>query len=318
VDGQFDEQAVMPDAVALEELNAVIVQYNEIRPKMQGEQTLRIAIWLGVYGVFAGGLLWLLYSEGQTEVLAWAAPLACLAAIGIWHQAQRPSRHFQQQLRDWMLPRIFGFVKDVQYSFGGVPKFVKTMPRDAFLPRGQETYHDILTGRIDGLSFTLLETVITEGIGSSKKTLFAGVIFHFLRENRFPGLLLASRKPNAFVRFFRDMFSNSLTLIESGHTGVDETHEFRSDNRAAATPIVQRELVKALDYLARVWPDDVVRIAFADAHCYLLVPSRKNFFELPDISIDLDYRQHVEPMIRDLVTLLATARLVSRIGTADG
>ncbi|WEZ83248.1 hypothetical protein P6U16_20775 [Rhizobium sp. 32-5/1] len=76
-------------------------------------------------------------------------------------------------------------------------------------------------------------------------------------------------------------------------------------------------MVSALDYLSGVWPTDVVRIALSGHECFLLVPSKKNFFELPDIAHDINFDAHVRPMIRDLVTLLVTARLVSRIGMKE-
>ena len=77
---------------------------------------------------------------------------------------------------------------------------------------------------------------------------------------------------------------------------------------------MQGTLAKALDYLATEWRDDVVRIALSGRQCYLLVPARKDFFELPPVDTPIDFDQHLRPMIRDLVMLLATAQLVNKIG----
>ena len=52
-----------------------------------------------------------------------------------------------------------------------------------------------------------------------------------------------------------------------------------------------------------------MRIALNQRQCYLLVPTKKDFFELPPIGVPLDFERHVQPMIADLMTLLATARL---------
>mgnify|MGYP003493992859 FL=1 len=45
---------------------------------------------------------------------------------------------------------------------------------------------------------------------------------------------------------------------------------------------------------------------------FLLVPSKRNFFELPPIGTDVDYGAHVEPMVRELAMLLATGGLVRK------
>lgn len=48
--------------------------------------------------------------------------------------------------------------------------------------------------------------------------------------------------------------------------------------------------------------------------CYLLLPSKKDYFALPSITEDIDFARDAEPMIRDLVVLLALAHLVRKLG----
>ena len=48
-----------------------------------------------------------------------------------------------------------------------------------------------------------------------------------------------------------------------------------------------------------------------------LLPVTKNFFELPGISTPLDYKAHIEPIVADMVALLATASLVRKVGAPD-
>jgi hypothetical protein len=45
---------------------------------------------------------------------------------------------------------------------------------------------------------------------------------------------------------------------------------------------------------------------------YVLLPTRRNFFELPKISIACEYRQHIEPMVTDISQLLGIAEEVKR------
>jgi len=43
----------------------------------------------------------------------------------------------------------------------------------------------------------------------------------------------------------------------------------------------------------------------------------ENFFDLPDISVPIDYDTHVAPMIADLGATLATAALARKMGARD-
>ena len=76
-------------------------------------------------------------------------------------------------------------------------------------------------------------------------------------------------------------------------------------------------LAKALQWLGETWPEQPARVALSGSDGFLLIPLSKNFFELPGISAPLDYQRHVAPMIADMVSLLATASLVRKIGAPD-
>ncbi len=76
-------------------------------------------------------------------------------------------------------------------------------------------------------------------------------------------------------------------------------------------------LAQALKWLGETWPDDPARVALDGSDGFLLLPQPKDFFELPDISVPLDYQTHVAPMIADMGAMLATAALVRKIGAKD-
>ncbi|RUY84792.1 hypothetical protein EN974_35555, partial [Mesorhizobium sp. M7A.F.Ca.CA.001.12.2.1] len=84
-----------------------------------------------------------------------------------------------------------------------------------------------------------------------------------------------------------------------------------------AQPLVSGRLAQALKWLGETWPDDPARVALNGSDGFLLLPQTKNFFELPDISVPLDYSRHVAPMISDMGAMLATAALVRKIGAKD-
>ena len=98
---------------------------------------------------------------------------------------------------------------------------------------------------------------------------------------------------------------------------IDETYEFRTDNAGAARPLVSGRLAKALQWLGETWPGEPARVALEGRDGFLLLPVTKNFFELPGISTPLDYKAHIEPMVADMVALLATASLVRKVGQPD-
>jgi hypothetical protein len=119
-------------------------------------------------------------------------------------------------------------------------------------------------------------------------------------------------------KFFRDMFgSGGLQEVTSGEAALDQAYEFRTDNQAAAQPLVTGKLARLLGWLNEAWPEQTPRVALQGRDGFLLLPSAKNFFELPGISQPIDYKAHVEPLVAELVSLLATASLVRQVGAPD-
>ncbi len=310
-----DEAALMPKEGALENLRAAVAAYNGARPRVTRELYLRVLLIFGGYLLFAAFVAYMAWSDIESNVVGIVLGLLFVGGGFVWKFAVAPSKRFQQTLRDRMLPLVFGFVDEVQYAHGATPRFMAGLPGKDFVARDRGEHGDMIAGRHEGLAFTLSETELSTGSGKSRQTTFKGVVFHFERAQEFPGLLLAARKPNAVQRFVRDLFGGStLALVSSGNPEVDASHEFRTTRPEAATPLVQGTLAKALDYLATEWRDDVVRIALSGRQCYLLVPAKKDFFELPPVDTPIDFDRHLRPMIRDLVMLLATAQLVNKIG----
>jgi hypothetical protein len=310
-----DEAALMPKEGALENLRAAVAAYNGARPRVTRELYLRVLLIFGGYLLFAAFVAYMAWSDIESNVVGIVLGLLFVGGGFVWKYAVAPSKNFQQTLRDRMLPLVFGFVEEVQYAHGATPRFMAGLPGKDFVARDRGEHGDMIAGRHEGLAFTLSETELSTGSGKSRQTTFKGVVFHFERVQEFPGLLLAARKPNAVQRFVRDLFGgSSLALVTSGNPEVDASHEFRTTRPEAATPLVQGTLARALDYLATEWRDDVVRIALSGRQCYLLVPAKKDFFELPPVDTPIDFDRHLRPMIRDLVMLLATAQLVNKIG----
>ena len=148
--------------------------------------------------------------------------------------------------------------------------------------------------------------------------MFKGVVVAFETMTPFPGLLVAVRRAGTVSKFFRDMFgTGGLEEVQCGVASLDEAYEFRTDNAGAARPLVSGRLAKALQWLGETWPGEPARVALEGRDGFLLLPVTKNFFELPGISTPLDYKAHIEPIVADMVALLATASLVRKIGQPD-
>jgi len=315
MDTVIDETALMPKERALEELHTAVAAYNAERGRVTNRLYVNMVLLFGGYVVLAGIFAYIAFTEIAMDIVGIVLRLLLFGGTVVWRVARAPSKRFQQDLRDRMLPLVFGFIDEVKYVHGVQPRFMGRMPGKELVRRDRSEHGDMIVGRHEGLTFTLSETELIAGSGKSRETTFKGLIFYFTRDEEFPGVLLVARKPNTVQLFIRDLFGGStMPLVTSGNPEIDAAHEFRTDRPDAATPIVQGALAKALDYLTTEWRDDVVRLALKGRDCYLLLPSKKDFFELPPVDTPIDFDRHLKPMIRDLVALLAMAKLVSKIG----
>lgn len=305
---------LMPDAAALAAVETEIAGYNALRPNVARGAIWRMVLYMGGWALVSTLISWPLVTGGQANVFGFVFVGIVFSGYYIYGQAIAQRKGFQQALRDRMLPVIFSFVKDLNYSNGRTPRFLNRMPGKELVRWTQSTHGDMISGVYDGLAFTLSETELSVGSGKHKEVAFKGVIVYFKQETPFTSVLLAAKRPGRFDQALRDLFGSrsTLTEIKSGDVFIDASHAFRTDNPEAAASRVAA-MAKALDYLSDVWRDGVVRIAIQRGDGFLLVPSKKDFFELPPIDVPLNFDAHAKPMIRDFVTLLATARLVSRI-----
>ena len=240
-----------------------------------------------------------------------------VAAVFLYFRETRPARVLQRSYRDTLLPIIFGFIEDISYRHGATPNSFDRLPRETVGTFNRQAFDDIVSGRYEDFPFELYEAHLREGTGKSAKTAFGGVIVAFETIAPFPGILVATRRGNAAVGFFRGMFTARMQELSSGVPELDAAYEFRTDNLEAARPLVTGRLARALTWLGETWPEDPARVALNGGDGFLLLPQAKNFFELPDISVRLDYKTHVAPMIADMGAMLATAALVRKVGAGD-
>lgn len=316
--GQF-----MPNDQVVAGIKADLLRYEAERAKAQAAVRWRVPLFLGILLLLVLGAA-LLFNKVADPNEQWlSAPHVFLYVTGfiasffVYSWAVSPATKLQQAFREKALPTIFGFIQDVAYSHSRTPESFDRLPKETIGAFNRQSFDDVVSGRYEDFPFELYEMSLSQKTGKSTSQVFKGVAVAFETITPFPGLLVAICKTGAVVGFFRGLFGGKLEELQSGNPAIDEAYEFRTDNVDAARPLVTGRLAQALQWLGETWPEQPARVALNGGDGFLLIPLAKNFFELPGISVPLDYKAHVEPMVADMAALLATAALVRKIGMAD-
>lgn len=264
-----------------------------------------------------GLLLYASYgADEKSRIFGLVAAGGFVAGWHVWNFAWKPVTDHQLTLRYRLFPVIFGFIERVQYSHGYEPAFLRDINEIKLVRFTSSENDDLLTGVHEGLDFEMIESKLNLGSGKNKETVFSGLILRFRLDRPFPGQLLAAKRSGWLERTWNEMWRvEPSDELLSGNRRLDESHAFRSDNPAAARPVIAGPLTSLLTWLANEWhAGGDVRIALCNDICFLLLPSGRDYFALPGISNDVDYRADIEPMIRDMTMLLAVAHLLKKIG----
>ena len=320
----MDARGFMPDDAVIAGIRKDIELYESQRASAYAQVKWRVPVFLGVLLAVAA-LLAYGFNEFADPNEQWLSSphvflyFGTLVAAGfVYSFAMRPATRLRQSFREHVLPLVFGFIKDVRYANATTPDSFDRLPKPAVGSFNRQSFDDVVAGKYEGFPFELYETKLSSGSGKSEQTVFKGVVVAFETITPFPGLLVAAKRAGTVSKFFREVFATSwLKEVECGIADLDQTYEFRTDNAGAARPLVSGRLAKALQWLGETWPGEPARIALEGRDGFLLLPLSKNFFELPGISSPLDYKVHIEPMVADMVALLATASLVRKVGQPD-
>jgi hypothetical protein len=319
----MDARDFMPGEAALAKVKAEIEAYEAERKAVQRSVSIRIPIYLAIVVVLVVILAFAFNSFADPNEQWSSAPHVFLYVAGVialflaYSWAKSPARELQQSFRARLLPVIFGFIDKVRYRRGETPPSLERLPRETIGSFNQSSYDDEIAGEWQGFPFELYEAVFSQKTGKTTSTIFRGVVVALETASSFPGVLVATRKANKVTSFFRGIFGKELEELSSGIPVLDAAYDFRTDNPEAARPLVTGRLAQALQWLGETWPEEPARIALKNKDAFLLLPQSKNFFELPDISVPLDYKTHISPMIADMASLLATGALVRKIGAGD-
>lgn len=309
----------LPDRETVEQIRRDLAAYEERRKVAHAAARSRMRLY--VWPFIAASLLAVIFMRGFLfDERYFVLGVAVLGGLGfggikLYDFARRPAVELQESFRADLFRSIFGFIQNLRHWRGSVPASFSRLPITVTGTFTSETFDDEISGRMGDLRFELYEARLERKSGKSSRTVFNGVVLAFDLAQPFEGRLIATRRIGNIARMLRDAFKGEgLRQVSSGHPALDELYEFRTDNEAAAVPLIRDRLGKALDWLKEAWPDEPARIALSDRDGFLLLPvtGYRNFFELPDIAVPLDYPHHVAPIITDMGKLLAIGELVRK------
>jgi hypothetical protein len=319
----MDAQQFLPDEKIVATTRQDIVRYEGERVSARRQVMWRVPVFLSLFLTIVIGLA-LAFNRLADPNEQWTSTphvflyvVALVLVVFVISRAMRPVTALQQSFRSRLLSIIFGFIENLRYGKGIRPESFDRLPAEVVGNFDRQSFDDVISGSHGGFPFELYEAVLKEKTAGTEFTRFRGIVMAFATERPFPGLLVATRKSNQVLSFFSGLFGKSMEEIQSGIANLDEKYDFRTDNAAAAEPLVRGRLAQALQWLGETWPGEPARIALHGGDGFLLLPTFKDFFELPPPSTPLDYKAHVEPIIADMASLIATAALVRKIGSAD-
>lgn len=303
-------QATGPGASPAASILADLASYNADRVGAHKAVRWRVPVFVVIPALVAAAAVLFLISNraGFVAGIVMVAAIVGLAFVYTW--AAGPATRLQQSFRDRLIPSAFSFIDSVRYQNKGEPASFSRLPQTAVGVFTQKGFDDQISGRFEGLDFEVYEASMSRKAGKSTVQVFKGVILAMKLDKPFHGTLVATKPVGSVTKFFRDLFGGGgLQQVVTGNASMDEAYEVRSNNPEDALPLVSR-LTDALDQLHDEWPDQPGRVALCESTAYVLLPTGKNFFELPKISKVCEYDQHISPMVGDIRKMLQTARLV--------
>lgn len=314
----MDPERYMPGEAAVAEMQVQIDAYNKARPAVYDSCMKQAVVALVIYAGF--GVLICLYCIElgmKAKDFVYVAGGLFFGGWGLWILMWSPMEKHRAALRERLFPKLFGFIEDVTYQKKPKPGFLRQISELKLVQYASASNDDLISGRHEGMDFALLETTLKVG-NKNKDIVFRGLIFHFRLADPFPGMLVVARRGGWFERTMKDFWRTGPNReMSSGNRQLDESHQFYSDNRNAARPIIAGPLTSVLTWLGNEWHGGDVRIALSGEHGYLMLPSTHDYFSLPGDSEDIVYKRHIQPLVRELVMALAIAHVVGRSLATD-
>jgi hypothetical protein len=304
------------DPERLAEIRSAIDAYNGERGGASRNSMLRLVSVFAPLLVIVVVAAWFLNGNAVPEEV-WTSPLhvflyvgAVVAGIAGYFWATTPQRQAAQPTTNRLLPTIFGAIDNFRHEKGEAPASFKRLPRELTGNFNRERFDDVVTGSYRGFDFELFEATFSEGDTPT----FSGAGLAFEAERPFPGVLIAGLQTPKTKGFFGKLFGGrALEQVSSGVDELDQAYVFRSDNPDAARQLLTGSLASALRWLGEMWPDGRALVALKGSDAFVLLPSARNLFELPQGPQPIDFDKDVRPMVTDVFVMLETAALLRKL-----
>jgi len=323
----MDSDRYLPNAETVAAIEKDIANYNERRKLARAEVERRKPVLFGSLALGCAAVLVLILTNfssmsGNAVKLVFFGLVgaAVLAGGALYRLAKQPGEDTRQQFRDHIIPVLFGFVDGLRYSHGYETTSFSRLPAPMKGNFNHKEFGDIIAGRLDGLRFEIIEATLKRKSKSADVTVFKGVVLNCRSTYPFKGTLVAVRRPQPGLfqaaddvfRSVGEFFRREQFETVFSRSPLDRIYEFRTNSRDEAQGLLRGQLREVLEWVSRKWPRGSPRIALRNGEIFVMLPSDRDFFELPPIEIPVSYRAHLEPMVRDFAALLAIVREIQR------
>lgn len=252
----------------------------------------------------------------------WTSPLhvflyvgAVVAGIAGYWWATAPRRVRSRPAAPVLFPAMFSFVDNFRHVKGEIPASFSRLPRQLTGDFNREQFDDVVTGTYNGFAFELFEAHLSNRAGGQDTQTFAGAGLAFEAERPFPGTLIAGLQTPKARGFLGRLFGGkALEQVMAGNPTLDDAYVFKTDNAEAASSLLAGSLSSALQWLRETWPDGRAMVALKGSDAFVLLPSERNLFELPQGDAPIDFERDVRPVVADVFVMLETAALMRKLG----
>ncbi len=213
----------MPSEAVIAGIRKDIEDYEARRASAYRQVRWRVPVFVGLVVVFMVLVAWLFNKVADPNEQWFSTPHVFLyfgsfvAALLLYFQAMKPATQTAA-----ILPRDAA-ADDLRlhpghalpaWRYARIPSTGCHARRSA--PSTGRSFDDVFSGRYEGFAFELYEAELREGTGKGSSTAFRGVIVAFETIAPFPGTLVATRRANVVVGFFRGMFASRMEELSSG------------------------------------------------------------------------------------------------------
>ncbi len=128
---------------------------------------LELTLWFSLAALFITALL-IAYRNGSVYFATTAFAISCLLLAAIQSVTERQRRRLQGDAYRVLLPSVLSRIDDLVIEFGQASDSIERMPGHYFLPR-QKARHDlVVTGRWNGLVFSVSQSQFTRPAGDDR------------------------------------------------------------------------------------------------------------------------------------------------------